>query len=186
MLTRRAALCQTPRPTNSGHPALPRTEPTRRSAANPPERTQPQSFLPKKLFTLLDLCVSSLRRGHANLLCIVPILTDDPRRGSNCTPARAGPMTHIGLADNPWGGRGGVASARWRSVDCSCAQQVAAAASPALPWVCRSAHSLRSSTPLPRRSYSHRITSIVTSDATSEKKQTTQYTAMKRQLSCRH
>ena len=36
----------------------------------------------KKLFTLLDLCVSSLRRGHANLLCIVPILTDDLRRGS--------------------------------------------------------------------------------------------------------
>ena len=33
-----------------------------------------------KLFTLLDLCVSSLRRGHANLLCIVPILTDDPKR----------------------------------------------------------------------------------------------------------
>ena len=28
----------------------------------------------KKLFTLLDLCVSSLRRGHANLLCIVPML----------------------------------------------------------------------------------------------------------------
>ena len=24
----------------------------------------------KKLCTLLDLCVSSLRRGHANLLCI--------------------------------------------------------------------------------------------------------------------
>ena len=35
-----------------------------------------------KLFTLLDLCVSSLRRGHANLLCIVPLLTDDPRRES--------------------------------------------------------------------------------------------------------
>ena len=34
-------------------------------------------------FTLLDLCASSLRRGHANLFCIVPILTDDPRRGSN-------------------------------------------------------------------------------------------------------
>ena len=32
--------------------------------------------------TLLDLCVSSLRRGHANLLCIVPIVTDDPRRES--------------------------------------------------------------------------------------------------------
>jgi hypothetical protein len=35
------------------------------------------------MITLLDLCVSSLRRGHANLLCIVPILTDDPRRESN-------------------------------------------------------------------------------------------------------
>ena len=34
------------------------------------------------MVTLLDLCVSSLRRGHANLLCIVPILTDDPRRES--------------------------------------------------------------------------------------------------------
>ena len=31
---------------------------------------------------LLDLCVSSLRRGHANLLCIVPILTDAPPKGS--------------------------------------------------------------------------------------------------------
>ena len=37
---------------------------------------------PKKLVTLLDLCVSSLRRGHANLLCIVPILPDDPRKVS--------------------------------------------------------------------------------------------------------
>ena len=36
-----------------------------------------------KLFTLLDLCVSSLRRGHAILLCIVPSLTDDPRRESD-------------------------------------------------------------------------------------------------------
>ena len=33
-----------------------------------------------KLLITLDLCASSLRRGHANLLCIVPILTDDPRR----------------------------------------------------------------------------------------------------------
>ena len=32
------------------------------------------------LFTLLDLCVSSLLRGHAHILCIVPIVTDDPRR----------------------------------------------------------------------------------------------------------
>ena len=37
----------------------------------------------KKFGTPLDLCVSSLRRGHANLLCIVPILSDDPRRESN-------------------------------------------------------------------------------------------------------
>ena len=38
----------------------------------------------QKTVTLLDLCVSSLRRGHSNLLCIVPILTDDPRRESVC------------------------------------------------------------------------------------------------------
>ena len=37
----------------------------------------------KKFDTLLDLCVSSLRRGHANLLYIVPILSDDPRRESS-------------------------------------------------------------------------------------------------------
>ena len=37
----------------------------------------------KTCCTLLDLCVSSLRKGHANLLCIVPILTDDPRKESN-------------------------------------------------------------------------------------------------------
>ena len=35
-----------------------------------------------QLSILLDLCVSSLRRGRANLLCIVQILTDDPRRES--------------------------------------------------------------------------------------------------------
>ena len=34
------------------------------------------NFLPKKFGPFLDLCVSSLRRGHANLLCIVPILSD--------------------------------------------------------------------------------------------------------------
>ena len=32
----------------------------------------------KKKWYILDLCVSSLRRGHANLLCIVPIFTDGP------------------------------------------------------------------------------------------------------------
>ena len=36
----------------------------------------------ENVFTLLDVCASSLRRGHANLLCIVPISTDDPRRES--------------------------------------------------------------------------------------------------------
>jgi hypothetical protein len=35
-----------------------------------------------QLCTLLDLCVSSLPRGHANLLCIVSIVTDDSRRKS--------------------------------------------------------------------------------------------------------
>ena len=34
------------------------------------------------MFTLLGLRVSSLRRGHAYLLCIVPRLTHDPRRES--------------------------------------------------------------------------------------------------------
>ena len=48
-----------------------------------------QVNLQKKLDTLLDLCVSSLRRGHANLLCIVPILTDDPRRESKLVGRRA-------------------------------------------------------------------------------------------------
>ena len=35
-----------------------------------------------RMLTLLDLCVSSVRRGHANILCIVQILPDDPRRES--------------------------------------------------------------------------------------------------------
>jgi len=39
-------------------------------------------FRAKNINTLPDLCVSSLRRGHANLLCTIPILTDDPRRKS--------------------------------------------------------------------------------------------------------
>ena len=47
----------------------------------PVPRTRVLSYV-GELFTLLDLCVSSLRRGHANLLCIVPTLTDDPRRES--------------------------------------------------------------------------------------------------------
>ena len=45
-----------------------------------------------KPFSFLDVCVSSLRRGHANILCIVPILTDDPRRESG--PALS-LLTHV-------------------------------------------------------------------------------------------
>ena len=37
----------------------------------------------KKLFTFVDLCVSFFRRCHANLYFLVPILTDDRRRGSS-------------------------------------------------------------------------------------------------------
>ena len=50
--------------------------------------TKQKTSLPlhKKLGTLLDLCVSSLRKGNASLLCIIPILSDDPRResGKSC------------------------------------------------------------------------------------------------------
>ena len=36
--------------------------------------------LAKKLWYFLDFCVSSMHWGHANLLCIVPILSDARRR----------------------------------------------------------------------------------------------------------
>ena len=55
----------------------------------------------KKLCTLLDLCVSSLRRGHANLLCIVPILTDDPRRESENTEHTSRWTTETQLRKTP-------------------------------------------------------------------------------------
>ena len=38
----------------------------------------------KILEPFLDLCVSSLREGHANLLCIVPILTDVAEATAHC------------------------------------------------------------------------------------------------------
>ena len=56
------------------------------------------------LFTLVDLCVSSLRRGRASLLCLAPILTDDPRRESIVTHrcvfrfSRAAPSSGQGAA----------------------------------------------------------------------------------------
>ena len=43
------------------------------NSPSPSLRAGQKTFV-KKLLPLLDLCVSSLRRGHANLLCIVPIL----------------------------------------------------------------------------------------------------------------
>ena len=49
----------------------------------------------KKFDTILDFCVSSLRRGHANLLCIVPILTDDSEENpktSRVETVRAPPL----------------------------------------------------------------------------------------------
>ena len=70
---------------------LPRTRMTvtcsRPAPSSPPCPSSPFLVLSprpeaKKVDTILDFCVSSLRRGHANLLCIVPILTDDLRRGS--------------------------------------------------------------------------------------------------------
>ncbi len=42
----------------------------------------------KKFGPFLDLCVSSLRRGHANLLCIVPILSDVSEETKECVRFR--------------------------------------------------------------------------------------------------
>ena len=53
----------------------------------------PRAGHPKQLFTLLDSCVSSLRRGHGNLLCIIPSLPDDPRRDP---PTSAQPHVTVG------------------------------------------------------------------------------------------
>ena len=59
---------------------------SKRCLPSPATHPDMQSLMSKKLVTFLDLCVcvcvSSLRRGHANLLCIVPILSNDPRRES--------------------------------------------------------------------------------------------------------
>ena len=54
----------------------------RRRALARRDLAAPELSLSCLCFNLLDLCVSSLCRGHANLLCIVPMLTDDPRRES--------------------------------------------------------------------------------------------------------
>ena len=48
------------------------------------------------VITLLDVCVSSLRGGHTNIICIVPISTDDPRRESKicCATSSCGMPRH--------------------------------------------------------------------------------------------
>ena len=56
----------------------------------------------KTCCTLLDLCVSSLRKGHANLLCIVPILTDDPRRESKSNGRPKSIVTAPSTSNRPW------------------------------------------------------------------------------------
>ena len=63
-----------------------------------------KKYFAKKFVTLLDLCVSSLRRGHANLLCIVPILTDDLRRGSTKRPGHPGSPVRPRRPGQPAGG----------------------------------------------------------------------------------
>ena len=60
----------------------------------------------KKFSTLPDLCVSSLRRGHANLLCIVPILTDDPRRESVRARIPFGRLVRLTAAETRYKERG--------------------------------------------------------------------------------
>ena len=62
-----------------------------------------QSLTSKKLVPLLNLCVSSLRRGHANLLCIVPILSDDPQRESTGQSAKK-VLTLLPPAQHQWHG----------------------------------------------------------------------------------
>ena len=59
----------------------------------------------KKSVTLLDLCGSSLRRGHANLFCIVPIFyrmipegnPPGSKKGADPAPSRAAPVARMAL-----------------------------------------------------------------------------------------
>ena len=60
----------------------------------------------RKLGTLLDLCVSSLRRGHANLLCRDHFSSDDPRREScsSCISCCSCPATiNTRIRTESWG-----------------------------------------------------------------------------------
>ena len=60
----------------------------------------------KQFSTLPDLGVSSLRRGHANLLCVVPILTDDPRRESVKPRIPSGRLVRPAAAETRYKERG--------------------------------------------------------------------------------
>ena len=60
----------------------------------------------------LDVCMSCLRRGHANCLCIFPSLTDDPRTESgecmtkkNCWMGLASGVRGLWPARRPTGAR---------------------------------------------------------------------------------
>ena len=57
-----------------------------------------------KIDFLLELCVSSLRRGHANLLCIVPSLMDASKASPEaaCDLALYVPITSRDGAPQVW------------------------------------------------------------------------------------
>ena len=67
-------------------------------------QTRPATWCVATLFTLLDLCVSSLSTGHAKLLCIVPIVKGDPRRESDvaCRDMKTAPPP---MSKVLWAGR---------------------------------------------------------------------------------
>ena len=50
------------------------------------------------MFTLLDLCVSPLHWGHANILCTVSSLTDDPRRSRTSRYVVVIALMHVSFA----------------------------------------------------------------------------------------
>lgn len=52
-------------------------------------------FYKKKVQTLLDLCVSSLHKGHTNLLYIIPILSLYHHISIFCTVVYRPRLTHI-------------------------------------------------------------------------------------------
>ena len=96
----------------------------------------------KKFGTLLDLCVSSLRRGHANLLCIVPILTDVPRRESKLSQLVLGAKVYLDIgsgcmydcvAQGHWRGTPLAAFGAYRPrppTKCVCAKRLARSQQP--------------------------------------------------------